>query len=312
MREYRKYLKYLVPALKVSCLVLAFLVSLQLTGIVKRWNPFRSVTVPALPTLAASTNAPTGRTDSPPALAAVSGTNSKSKVPGTNGALPVATGTNLASPAMALSAKTNAPATTNTVMAMTNAPTLAANTNADTNHVALLEDVLARTNSNATTATNLAVGKTNVLLSSAPSVGTNLTTNSVKAVPKRPPTPPRGMAGMGPGGFPGSGNGSPELPAAVKTRISKIVDSEILAPVMHPLPQALLGIAGNAAFLRSANGQTGLVKEGDSLDDIKLLRIGINRVLIEQGGEKKELTIFDGYGSDSLLSNNSTNENAHP
>jgi hypothetical protein len=55
-----------------------------------------------------------------------------------------------------------------------------------------------------------------------------------------------------------------------------------------------------------------LVKEGDSLDDIKLLRIGINRVLIDQGGQKKELMIFSGYGGDSLLPKDSTNENTHP
>ncbi len=83
--------------------------------------------------------------------------------------------------------------------------------------------------------------------------------------------------------------------------MDKIVDSEIFAPVMHPLPMGLLGIAGDTAFLRTASGQTGLVKEGDSLGEIKLLRIGINRVLMEQDGQKKELTIFDGYGGDSLL-----------
>jgi hypothetical protein len=74
----------------------------------------------------------------------------------------------------------------------------------------------------------------------------------------------------------------------------------------------LLGIAGNQAILRSAGGQTGLVKEGDSLDDLKLLRIGTNRVLVEQNGEKKELMIFDGYGGESLLQNTSTNENNPP
>jgi hypothetical protein len=63
--------------------------------------------------------------------------------------------------------------------------------------------------------------------------------------------------------------------------------------------------------LRADSGQTGLVKEGDSLDDIKLLRIGVNRVLIEQGGQKKELMIFSGYGGDSLLPTDSTNETNH-
>jgi hypothetical protein len=36
-------------------------------------------------------------------------------------------------------------------------------------------------------------------------------------------------------------------------------------------------------------------------------------VLIEQGGQKQELTIFSGYGGDSLLpTNDSTDENKHP
>ncbi len=118
------------------------------------------------------------------------------------------------------------------------------------------------------------------------------------------------VAGMNFGMFPGGKPGG-DLPPALKARIDRIVDSEILGPVMRPLPMALLGIAGDEAFLRSANGQTGLVKEGDSLDDIKLLRIGINRVLIEQGGQKKELTIFSGYGGESLLPNDSSNENPH-
>jgi len=72
--------------------------------------------------------------------------------------------------------------------------------------------------------------------------------------------------------------------------------------VMHPLPMALLGIAGDVVFLRTPSGQTGLVKEGDSLGELKLLKIGINRVLIEQDGQKKELMIFSGYGGESLLS----------
>jgi hypothetical protein len=118
-----------------------------------------------------------------------------------------------------------------------------------------------------------------------------------------------GMPGMDFSPFGPPGKRGPDLPPAVQARISQITDSEILGPVMRPLPMALLGIAGDVAFLRSASGQTGLVKPGDTLDDIKLLRIGVNRVLIEQSGQKKELTIFSGYGGDSLLQNDSTNEN---
>ena len=93
----------------------------------------------------------------------------------------------------------------------------------------------------------------------------------------------------------------PELSPLIQARIDKIVQSEILAPFMRPMPMALLGIAGQDAFLRAPNGQTGLLKAGDELAGIKLIRIGINRVLVEQAGEPKELTIFSGLGGESLL-----------
>jgi len=91
------------------------------------------------------------------------------------------------------------------------------------------------------------------------------------------------------------------LPPPIQSRVDRIKESEILGPFIRPLPLALLGIADDDAFLRSPDGQTGLIKEGGEIGGIKLLRIGINRVLIEQDGEKKELTLFDGFGSDSLL-----------
>jgi hypothetical protein len=97
------------------------------------------------------------------------------------------------------------------------------------------------------------------------------------------------------------GKKAADLPPAIQARVERITDSEVLGPVIRPLPMGLLGLAGNVAFLRAPSGQTGLVKEGDELGGLKLLRIGINRVLIEQDGQKKELTLFSGYGGDSLL-----------
>jgi hypothetical protein len=97
------------------------------------------------------------------------------------------------------------------------------------------------------------------------------------------------------------GNTGPEIPAAIKGMVDKITESEILGPVARPLPMALLGIAGKSVFLRTADGQTGIVKEGGELGAIKLLVIGTNRVLIEHEGQKKELTIFSGFGGESLL-----------
>jgi hypothetical protein len=96
-------------------------------------------------------------------------------------------------------------------------------------------------------------------------------------------------------------NPPPPVPPAVQARIDRVTQSEILAPVIRPLPMALLGIAGRDAFLRAPNGQTGLIREGEDLGGIKLLRIGTNRVLIEHEGQKKELLMFGGFGSETLL-----------
>jgi hypothetical protein len=94
---------------------------------------------------------------------------------------------------------------------------------------------------------------------------------------------------------------APELAPDIKARVDKIYQSELFGQIVRPQPMALLGIAGQSAFLRSPSGQTGLVKEGDSLGEIKLVRIGTNRVLVEQDGQKKELMIFEGFGGESLL-----------
>jgi hypothetical protein len=92
-----------------------------------------------------------------------------------------------------------------------------------------------------------------------------------------------------------------ELPPLVQARVDKIIDSEIFGPVVRPMPLALVGIADQEAFIQATNGQISPVKEGGETGGIKLLRIGINRVLVEQDGEKKELTLFDGIGGMSLM-----------
>jgi len=92
-----------------------------------------------------------------------------------------------------------------------------------------------------------------------------------------------------------------DLPPTVQTQVERITQSEILGAVVRPLPMALLGIAGRDAFLRTATGQTGLLREGEELDGIKLLRIGTNRVLVEHEQQQKELTLFSGFGSETLL-----------
>lgn len=91
------------------------------------------------------------------------------------------------------------------------------------------------------------------------------------------------------------------MPVAVQERVDRITQSEILAPVMRPLPMALLGIGGKDAFIRGPTGQTSLLREGEEMGGIKLLKIGTNRVLIEHEGKKKELMIFSGFGSQTLV-----------
>jgi hypothetical protein len=51
-----------------------------------------------------------------------------------------------------------------------------------------------------------------------------------------------------------------------------------------------------------------LIKEGDSIGGVKLLKVGINRVLVEEDGKPKELMIFAGFGGETLMSVTKTNE----
>ena len=265
------------PVLKIICLILAALVVLELAGIFVRLNPFRGVIVPALPTLATATNQPAGGNQ---------GTN-PAHPPETNSAPAVTIATNSTPPATVSKQGTNA--TVATEPAKT-----------ETNQVASSETKLSGTNSAPATNRPVAVA------------GTNASTGSKPEIKIAATGPVPAMAGVSFNGVHPPGKPGADLPPATRAQVDRITSSEILGPVMHPLPMALLGIAGEDAFIRTATGQTGLVKAGDSLGDLKLLRIGINRVLVEENGEKKELTIFSGYGGESLLTNDTSNENKHP
>jgi hypothetical protein len=286
------------PALKIICLILVMLAVYQLAGIFIRWNPFRGVVVPELPSLAVVTNSPaaSGPGTNLAAQITLKQTNGTPHLTGTNnGPSVMVANTNLVLPSTASAQGTNSivhtelPTETNLTMRLeikvngTNFTSITNAVNQETNHLV---------------ATNFA--ENNAM------AGSNAATKITNA------SPALKMAGMNFNPFQPPGKRGGDLPPVVQARIDRIIESEILGPIMHPLPQALMGIAGDVAFLRSANGQTGMVKEGDSLGDLKLLRIGINRVLVEQGGQKKELTIFSGYGSDSLLPKEIPNENKHP
>jgi hypothetical protein len=272
------------PVLKVICVALAALLLFQVVRLVVRSDPLAHLNIPALPTLPPDTNA----------LAGGTGTNSPTTL-GSGKAV-----TNAAhSGVQAAGAATNTPSRpesgkkgTNvlhlvTAQKETNTPALMATKKNDTNTATELLSEIKDTNIVA----RLDSARTN--LSAAPSGMTNRGPRISAGMPPQ-------MAGMGPFGRPGA-MAAPELPLPIRARVDRITDSEILGPVMRPLPIALLGIAGNVAFLRAASGQTGLVKEGDDLGGLKLIRIGTNRVLVEDDGQKKELTIFSGYGGESLL-----------
>lgn len=119
---------------------------------------------------------------------------------------------------------------------------------------------------------------------------------------EKPSTPVQpGAPGMP--GMPGMrGATKVSLTGPVQVSVDKIIQSEILGPVVRPPPMALLGIAGKDAMVRGPNGTTGLLRAGGELGGIKLLRIGTNRVLVEHEGQEKELMIFSGFGSETLMS----------
>lgn len=103
-------------------------------------------------------------------------------------------------------------------------------------------------------------------------------------------------------------DGPPDLSPRIRAQVERITESGILGPVPQPPPMALLGIGGDHIFLRSPTGQTGIIRVGEELGGVKLLRIGINRVLIEHEGQTRELMMFSGFGGESLMPGSTSNE----
>jgi hypothetical protein len=259
--------------LRIACICLAALLLFQFARLVLRKDPLKNLSIPALPSLppAADARASGSRTNPPsrPGLAG-SGTNAPAaQEPGRKGTNPVP------------------------------------------------EQALAKTETNSVAARSSSKTGTNSLARPASGTkGTNSVSDQELAAPATAamPRPGPGHPGVDPGSPPemalmgmnpmsrqGPGRRGPPLPPAIQARVDRIVDSELLAPIIRPLPMALFGIAGQNAFLRAPNGQTGMVKEGEELGGVKLLRIGTNRVLVEQDGQKKELMVFAGFGGESLL-----------
>jgi hypothetical protein len=115
------------------------------------------------------------------------------------------------------------------------------------------------------------------------------------------------------GGPMGPMGGAPKqnLPPDVQALVDKIRQSQLLGPDIKPPPMALLGIAGKDVFLRGPNGQTGVIREGEELGGVKLIRVGTNRVVVEENKQQRELMIFSGLGSETLLEKKEKREPLH-
>ena len=289
--------------LKLVCLLLGALLVYQVSRVVLRRDGLAHLSIPLLPALPADTDAPAapkaadskGGISSNAAVAATSATNASNtlvKHDGTN-QLPAAKDQAATNSTNALAKQDGA--TNETNASTTSGPLLA---EAATTEVASNASVVSVPDVVRTNATNLAAkveltgtNATNLIVSqNSTNQGTN--TSIAKGSKKRPNGPQDAGAGIKP---------APELPPKIQARVDKIIQSEILGQIIHPMPMALLGIAGTNVFLRVPSGQTGMVKEGDELGGVKVVEIGINRVLVEEDGQKKELTLFSGFGSKSLM-----------
>ncbi len=254
--------------LKIVCLGLAALLVWQMANAVFTADPLKNLKVPELPTLSSATNS--------------ADKNGSKGANGTN--VMVASKDSTNKTATNIAKATGVTAGTNTTNALAVSTTNLAATN------------LAATN---LAATNLASTK------AARKLPSGMTPEMLAGMP------PEAMAQMmGGGGNPMNGSGGAgrpgrpkkmELPKEMKARLSAIIDSEVLGQVMHPMPMMLQGIVEDEAFIQATNGQSGPVKIGAEMAGVKLLRIGVNRVLVDDHGEKKELMIFGGAGGESLM-----------
>ena len=96
-------------------------------------------------------------------------------------------------------------------------------------------------------------------------------------------------------------SGPVQVPPEIAARVEKIKESQVLGMIVRPPPMGLIGIAGPDVILRGPNGQMGIIRVGEELGGVKLLQIGVNRVLVQYEGKTNELTLFEGFGGESLL-----------
>jgi hypothetical protein len=282
--------------LKIVCLVLAVLLVFQLTQVWMRLNPLAHITIPEMPSLPAQAANQSGPKPPSPIIAqalVAKVTNISPALTSTNAIRSSVTNvTNASAQKTSNVTETNLAIPATPATSGANFPSLVAG---DSRYIDVPQppsSTVPATNTPSPLPVTNAVASSNSIAKVAPAA-TPRTPNAVASPGNFNPNQRRmmGMMGM---------NATP-LPPAMQAQVDRVVESEILGPFIRPQPAALVGIAGNFAFVRAPTGQTGLIKEGDELGGIKLLRIGTNRVLVEEQGQTKELTIFSGTGGESLL-----------
>lgn len=288
--------------LKLACLIFGAVLVCQLLLLIKRGDPLNRLTIPQVPTLAsaAETNSPAGKSSEK------KGTNAPASTePGKAGTNAGAKGSGKSSTNVTAELRKGESASTNQAASKNGTNTTETSTTNSTEKAVPIEELEKGTNdkkarakkdgtTNSISGTNLVAG-TNLIAAdkkstnSASKSGTN--SPSGKEMAKKGGPRSRGEPGKVPD----------DLPPLIKGRIERITMSEILGQIVRPMPMALLGIADKDVFLRAPDGQTGMIKVGGELGGVKLLQIGTNRILIEHEGQKKELTLFSGLGSETLM-----------
>jgi hypothetical protein len=285
------------PILKVLCVLLAGVLVLEIARVIVRHNPVGRLAVPELPTLPAKTNA-TAEAKTTNAAGAKLGAKRE-----TNG-VAGKTSTNSTPEAVAKTKDTNAVSAAGTENRGTNVATnaLAETAKTASNSIASVEE---KNGTNKLSDADFGAMKTNgVTAATTAPKDTNAASAQVSAKSATNAAPEKPAKGRRPSPFmPGQMGGEKlaDLPPLIQARIDKIIESEILAQLTKPQPAGLLGVAGRGAMLRSSSGQTGYVKEGGELGGLKLLQVGVNRVLVTEDGKTNELTIFSGIGGETLL-----------
>ena len=302
--------------LRLACLIFGLVLVCQFALLIKRGDPLNRLTIPQVPTLASATE-----TNSSAAKA--------SEKKGTNSAASKDSekkGTNAPASAELGKAGTNGAAVKGTGKSSTNGTAAISSTNqtahndrtngtnvskgTDSEKVALIEEPeKAGTNAakskakgegttNSISTTNLAAAGTNLIVADKSG---KQGTNSASKSGTNSPSPKELAKKGGPRSRGEPGKVPDDLPPLIKSRLERITMSEILGQIVRPMPMALLGIADKDVFLRAPDGQTGMIKVGGELGGVKLLQVGTNRILIEHEGQKKELTLFSGLGSETLM-----------